>query len=106
MICSVAFSIESIRRPLSSDDGEVEEELGEATLWAGLVSPEREGRERSSEGERCPSTSSGVYATGSPILGPVFNSKTRILFFVNRPPAQKECFLHGTPRDYWTLNRG
>ena len=27
--------------------------------------------------------------TGSPILGPVFNSKTRILFFVNQPPAGK-----------------
>jgi len=66
MICSVASNIESIRRPLSSDVGEVAEELGEATLWAGLVSPEREGRERSSEGERCPSTSSAVYALKSP----------------------------------------
>ena len=66
MICSVAFSIESIRRPLLSDVGEVAEERGEATLWAGLVSPARGGRERSSEGERCPSTSSAVYALKSP----------------------------------------
>ena len=65
MICSVASNIESIRRPLS-DVGEVAEELGEATLWAGLVSPEREGRECISEGERCPSTSSAVYALKSP----------------------------------------
>ena len=66
IICSVAFSMESRRRPLMSDVGEVAEELGDATLWAGLVSPEREGRERSSEGERCPSTSSAVYALKSP----------------------------------------
>ena len=66
IICSVAFSMESMRRPLMSDVGAVAEERGEATLWAGLVSPEREGRERSSEGERCPSTSSAVYALKSP----------------------------------------
>jgi len=44
--------MESMRRPLMSDVGEVAEERGEATLWAGLVSPAREGRERNSEGER------------------------------------------------------
>ena len=46
--------------------GTVVEERGEATLWAGLVSPAREGRERNSEGERCPSISSAVYALKSP----------------------------------------
>ena len=66
IICSVAFSMENRRRPLMSAVGTVVEERGEATLWAGLVSPAREGRERNSEGERCPSISSAVYALKSP----------------------------------------